>query len=210
MADPNNLVLHEYRLGLMFICKAGNTSIKTALGETLRIQARSPHRIDLFYPSVDKMCMREYRQQGYLVLSVVRHPLARLVSCWADKIETRFHQPFARKYGDRFWPGMAFDAFVHTVADMPDGIADQHFRSMSWDLLAHDGEHIPQYLKIEHAGWWDDLRAKIVTHCGLDIGEQQQANRTGFGKHWREYYTPDTLSIARERYRTDFERFGYA
>lgn len=217
LSDPNSVVVHDKKLVLMMICKAGNTSIKRALGdaldfEKLDVPARmEPHRrLDLYLPTPNKADAINLRGQGYLVCSVVRHPMARLVSCWADKIEERFHRPFHRKYGDVIRAGMPFREFVQLVCSIPDGQADQHFRSMSWDLVSNEGVLIPQHImRLEDASWWERLRRLIFDHCGLDIGEQRTVNATSKGQGWREYFSPDLLEMAAERYAEDLERFGY-
>ena len=203
MADPNNLLIHEHKLCLMLICKAGNTSIKWAIAKALGVP--ETHRTDLYYPKPNKADAKRYRKRGYLVLSVVRHPVSRLVSCWRDKVSNPkgFHKPFARKYGNRFKPGMSFDQWAAFVADIPDGIADQHFRSMTWDLVVDD-EVVPQVIKIESPEWWAQLRGRIADHCGLDIGEERKENK---GRGPAVDNVP--MDLIRERYAQDFQRFCY-
>jgi hypothetical protein len=216
MADPNSVVVHDRKLVVMMICKAGNTSIKRALGDALEIpkldvpENLEPHRrLDLHLPTPNRMDAWNLRKCGYTVVSVIRHPLARLVSCWRDKVAGKFHHPFRRKYGEAVWQGMPFGEFVDFVAGTPDGIADQHFRSMSRDLTTHDGNLIPEHVfRIEDGDWWKKLRATIL-ETGLDIGPQRRENATGGGRDWRGHYTAQSLNTATERYRRDLSLFGY-
>lgn len=205
MADPNNLLIREHKLCLMLICKAANTSIKWAVAQATGLP--QTHRTDLHYPTPNKLDVKQLRDDGYLVLSVIRHPFDRAVSCWYDKVARpkRFHQPFRRKYGDRVKPGMSFAEWVSFIADIPDGLSDQHFRSMSWDLVLSE-KVIPQCIKVESPAWWEHLRARINDHCGLDIGAELRENRAK-----RPDVKVDTISahLLKERYRQDFEYFGY-
>lgn len=202
MADPNNLLIHEHQLALMLICKAANTSIKWSVADAMGLEAT--HRTDLYFPTPNVEDVARLKDEGYLALSVIRHPAMRLLSCWRDKVSNpnRFHQPFRRRYGGVIKPGMSFEAFVDVVSDIPDGVADQHFRSMSWDLV-HDGKVVPEVIKIEKPDWWMRLRDRIKTHCGLDIGPERKENQTKVNG------MSDNPKI-RERYRQDFQRFGYA
>ena len=95
VSEPNNIALHDYRLVLMLICKAANTSIKEAFSEVLE----TPVRLDMVLPNPTKNDAMKLRLQGYRVVTVTRHPLARLASCWRDKIQRTLHAPFVRKYG---------------------------------------------------------------------------------------------------------------
>lgn len=205
MADPNNMLIHEHRLVLMLICKSGNTSIKWAVAEAMGLGPT--HRTDLYFPTPNIENAMSFADEGYLALSVIRHPLARLASCWRDKVAdpNRFHRPFRHKYGGAIIPGMSFGDWVRFVAETPDGIADQHFRSMSWDLVF--GDWTPETIRIERPDWWADLRGRIRSHCGLDIGAQRHENSTG--GDWQGEYTMELRRIACDRYREDLERFGY-
>lgn len=207
MADPNNIAMHDLRLVLMLVCKAGNTSVKKAFAGALDLD----RRIDLVLPTINKRPAREMREEGYLLVSVVRHPLARLASCWADKVvcPDRFHRPFARKYGAAIWPGMGFDAFVRFVAGLDDGIADQHVRSMAWDLVDDEGIVPGLVLRQEESCWWQQLRVAVHDHCGLDIGPELRVNASD-PERIKGIWTDELRALAQERYRQDMEVFGYA
>lgn len=207
MPDPNNIVLHEQRVVLMLICKAGNTSIKQAVGSALGLRnvAQWQHELS----TANKAACRHLRTQGYRVLGTVRHPLARLVSCWADKVErsAQFHEPLRRKYGERVWPGMPFADFARFVCGVPDEAADQHFRGAAWDLCATS--LVPDtLLRMENPTWWDAL-AGVLRAQGLEIGPARTENRTGRGADWRQMYRPDLRTLVERRYADDLEAFGY-
>lgn len=215
MADPNNTVIHRHQLVICFIAKAANTSIKRAVGNVLGLPVihafpprLAPHRrLDIHLPTAPIADVLALKKCGYLAVATTRHPLARLASCWKDKASTHyFHKAFARKYGLK--PGMPFDDFVRFVAETPDEHSDQHFRSMTWDLI-HKGRVVPDHvLRIEDAGWWNELRRLIKEHCDLDIGKELHENKSG-PAGWRTLYTPGLMDVAKERYAEDLENFGY-
>lgn len=217
MADPNNALIARHKLVMMFICKAGNTSVKRALADALKIpnfdapERLQPHRrFDLAFPTPNKMDAYALRQRNYLVCGIVRHPLARLVSCYEDKVcGDKLFGPLGRKYDGKFRHGMPFEAFVKAVASIPDGQADQHFRSMSWDMLTESGELIPNRLfKVDSPDWWGELRTAILDHCRVDIGGERRENKSTHAD-WREYYSPATQHLAEKRYARDMTEFGY-
>jgi hypothetical protein len=216
VADPNNIVLHEKKFAFCFICKAANTSLKRAFGNTLNLPQvenlpgrLAPHRrLDLHLPAPKLKDILIFKEFGYLTAAAVRHPLARLASCWSDKINGKhFHQPFARKFG--LTPDISFADFVYFVSGVPDEQADQHFRSMTWDLM-YENSIVPEHiLKIENDGWWNKLRELIQSHCNFDIGREYFENRGLFGE-WESFYTPELRELAVNRYADDFRNFGYA
>lgn len=217
MADPNNAVIYDRRLVCMFICKAGNTSIKRALADALDLPTADhapeplrPHRrFDLHCPTPNKMDAYALREQGFTVFAVVRNPLARLASCYVDKVRGRLHGPFRRKYGDEVRKGMSFDEWVRFVARTPDGKSDQHFRSMAWDLLTEADEVIPENVfRVEDRDWWRGLRSLLRDRCGVDIGPERRENASGLAD-WASFYGAETRGLAEDRYAADFKAFGY-
>lgn len=218
LADPNNALIASHRIVMMFICKAGNTSVKRALADALDLppndavpEQLQPHRrFDLAFPTPNKMDAHALRAAGWLVCGIVRHPLARIASCYEDKIcgGTLFG-PFARKYGGTIRANMPFADFVDAVCAIPDGQADQHFRSMSWDMATDAGEIVPEHIfRVEDNEWWQDLRRTILNHCEVNIGGERRENASRM-KNWRGYYSPKSLAAAKLRFARDLRLFGY-
>lgn len=217
MADPNNVLMHRQRIAAMFICKAANTSVKQALADKLNLpdvdlerEELKPHRkLSNHLPTPVKTDVWKFRQEGYLTFAVIRHPLARLASCYADKVETRIHPPFLKKYRADVRQGMPFREWVEFVARTPDIAADQHFRSMAWDLVSTSDRIIPAHIfKVEDAGWWNRLRERIMAHCEMDIGPERIVNASRH-RDWPEYYDDETREMAARRYADDLRHFGY-
>jgi len=222
MPDPNYLVLNNRKLILMLICKAGNTSLKRAMASALCISPndsarhrdgrRDPYReLKIYFTVENRTEAWNLRECGYTVISVIRHPLARLVSCWAEKIDGVFHKPFLYTYGTRVGPGMPFDEWVEFVCSLRDEESDQHFRSMAYDLMTVDGKLMPEFIfKVEDVDWWKKLRALLIKRCDIDLGGESRLNSTGAGRNWQMYYNPRLLHMAGRRYKRDLEVFGYA
>lgn len=102
---------------------------------------------------------------------------------------------------------MSFGDFVRFVAQTPDEKAEQHFRSMSADLVCA-GHLVPNLvLKIEDHDWWSVLRDTLKSK-GIDLGPERKENASST-TDWRDAYSPELIEIASRRYRTDMEIFGY-
>ena len=83
--------------------------------------------------------------EDFLYFSVFRDPVARLFSCYKDKIagaaahgrpgifHTRFHRAVHGLFGgtDPARPGLSFDAFAQAVAAVPDCLRDRHTMSQA-------------------------------------------------------------------------------
>lgn len=157
------------------IPKAGSSSIRMALfGRLYDVREREA-------------------PEGYWV-AFVRHPLARLVSCYQHWIVDRFHHRMAVQ---GLTERMPFSAFVEAVSAIPDSSADMHFKSQSEliggepdfigrvESLAEDWRHVQKHFQAR----------PIVRHNSTKHPE------------WRSSYTPDLREVAIERYRDDMERF---
>lgn len=157
------------------IPKAGSSSVRMALfGRLYDVRERE-------------------EPEGYWV-AFVRHPLARLVSCYQHWIVDRFHHRMAiHGLTER----MPFPYFVEAVSAIPDSRADMHFQSQSaiirgepdfigrTESLAEDWRHVQKHFKARPIG-----RHNSTQHAD-----------------WQSFYTPELRAVAIERYREDMERF---
>lgn len=184
MPDPNNVV--SERIVYMGVCKAANTSIKTAL---LEGREADPHRAFRSCSAVEAL---ELRGLGYRVFSVVRNPIARLRSCWADKVVGGF-RPFLRDHGIE---ACGFDEFVARVADIPDCEANQHFRSMAFDLCVGD-EVVPRWWRLE-----DDPWRQVSKYIRINLDVQRLNVSTDVPA-----VSQATERLIRKRYARDFRLF---
>ena len=141
------------------------------------------------------------------VFSFVRNPLARLYSCYRDKVvnaEQRRETCTLAPFGIRF--GIDFDTFIRRVAEIPDEQADQHFRSQHCFII-HRGQPLADFIgHVESfAEDWSSLQERFNLP---DIGR----NRRLSGPPTALTTLPvsrSTAEVAVERYRQDIELFGY-
>jgi len=162
------------------------------------------------------------QQVEYWKFAFVRHPLDRLVSCYAEKVAQKdaggnrltgkYHvngvsRSFRARYGSMFFPGMSFKEFVATVSRIPEDEADKHFVSQHTFLEDRNGAMIPNFIgKLETLS--EDMRY-VARKCGFPKNTQLphllQSKRVGF----ESYYDSATAAQARKRYSKDCEIFGY-
>lgn len=131
--------------------------------------------------------------EGHWV-AFVRHPLARLVSCYQHWIVNAFHHRMA-VHG--LTQGMPFADFVKAVALIPDADADMHFKSQSALI---DGQ--PDYIGRAEAIGQDWKHVQSVFGVG-PIGHHNRTDHAG----WESFYCPELATIALERYQQDMENY---
>jgi hypothetical protein len=180
--------------------KSGNTSIARAIpqGEKTRICARS--------------LVREYAD--WTTFSFVRNPYARLVSTYCQKIHadavTRgnvvggVHRGFL-ELGLPMSAGMSFEEFAEVACDYDDSATEKHLKSQTHHLY-RQGRLLPASVgRLENM---DRDWARLVTSLGVRH-PLPHLNRSRH-RHWSEFYRDAALrQRVAERYRSDFENFGY-
>lgn len=146
----------------------------------------------------------------------VRNPYDRTVSCWLNQIaqptafskilfQNGMHRAFWRYPGLK--PGMTFPGFVKTVVDIPDETANPHFKSQSFFITDEGGQLIPDFI-----GRFEMLQEDFNIVCqrvGAERVQLPHRNRTAKREPWKKYYTKETKRLIYERYKRDFENFGY-
>lgn len=189
--------------------KSASTSIRRALATQLGLPTEDVHRLTPFQ-GLDKHGAQAFQRNGYLVIGSVRHPVARLASCWYDKV---YRAPFYVEFQNfsEFRPGMSFVDFVDAVADIPDEDAEPHFRSQSFDLV-DEGRVIPDVLIDQSTilADWNRVRAHVAVRTSPHVWlpDLTWDNRNP----WRDDIgeVPErTLVVIRERFADDFAAFGY-
>lgn len=206
MPDPNIVKIKEDKIGFMFVCKAGNTSIKEVLKTHFckdRI-FRNIHYPRALAPYV-KYCKRNSFTDDYLVFGTCRHPEDRLISCWKDKIFNRFHSGFqCKKYN--FYRKMPFSKFVEEILNIEDDIdCEQHIRSQHFDL---DLKRIDHLIRMEsfYDDWEKSLRL-IKKHCGKNYPKMAfHENKT---ENVNLEISKETRALIEKRYVRDYELLGY-
>jgi hypothetical protein len=204
--DPNIIKIEEDKIGFMFVCKAGNTSIKEVLKTHFckdRI-IKNIHTKTALLPYV-KYCKKDTFTDDYLVFGTCRHPEDRLISCWKDKIFNRFHPGFRHKEYN-FYRKMPFSDFVEEILNIEDGTdCEQHIRSQHFDL---DVERIDYLIRME--SFYDDWEKSLLlikNHCGKNYPKMT------FHKNKTESVdleiSKETRALVEKRYARDYELLGY-
>ncbi len=201
---PKAIRLQDLRAIYVPIPKVACRSIKFTLAQHLGLDD-NPHVANWDY--IGRAAVG--RHTGYFRFAIVRNPLDRLLSCYAQKI-VQFRQEALRdrplvfwKYGDRFHRDMTFADFIETVAQIPDAVSDPHFRSQH-HFVYHRGARI-----VDVVGTFESLEADweaIAAHTQLPLLPQQNRSRH---RPFEEVYTPGLARLAYARYEEDVQRFGY-
>ncbi len=173
-------------------------------------------------PSLNAAITRMARETPMpLRFGFVRDPFHRLVSCYRDKAlklreedklwnlpkyeKALVSVPLYDLLRYQKWPD-SFADFVGLVASTPDHLADAHFRSQ-YASLHENGELLVDHIgKVENFA--EDMR-RIGEQFGLTMPETNAADRSTGKYDYRDYYTPELVEIAAQRYRQDIETFGY-
>jgi len=182
------------------IAKAGCTAVKTAIAE----QAGVPFEV-VQWEKPWKVPVSQI-PAGLFVFTVVRHPMARLVSCWADYVqnprvaEVR-HNPEFRPLEDMPFP--EFTQYVRTARE-----PNLHY-APQWPQLHVDGKLIvDRIIKLEEIEQrWPELQQEF----GLpDLPTDEDGRRPSKHEPWPTYYTDGLRRRAVRYYRSDFRHLGYS
>ncbi len=200
---PSAILLPAQKLLYVPVPKVANRSIKAALADAAGLPYTDPH--EAAFQTVPLTAVPDLTD--YFRFTFVRHPLDRLVSCYAQKIvlyARQLQMPLLFwRYGRRFWPEMSFAEFVTAVAAIPDGRADRHFCSQH-TFVYRQGAPIVDFVgRFEQlAQDWEFVRQQA------NIGPLPHFNPSPH-KPFAEMYTPALAQLAVARYRQDMALFGY-
>ncbi len=150
---------------------------------------------------------------SYFTFTFVRNPFSRFVSFFRDKYRYKaFRHRDGRYYSTLhvfFWliEISSFADLTRKVSRLPDFHLDEH--------------SAPQYLKLDSLealgvrvnfiGKFETLEQdfeKIRKRFNL-LPLEHDNRSSGAHEDWRDYYTPQTAKMVYQRYRRDFEMFGY-
>jgi hypothetical protein len=176
----------------------GDTSLSSS---DLKSLAEKQLKVKLRPTRVLQMAGEYYR------FSFVRNPLARLYSCYRDKVvnaQNRRKRCTLRTYGMYF--GMSFDEFIKRVSELPDSYSDQHFRSQS-ALLSYKGELFVDYWgKLER---FTDDWAPISSQFNLDVPSRSRRVSGEAIPLCELPLTRQSLELVMKRFEEDLDLFDY-
>lgn len=201
-ANKTVIVLREHRILIYCVTKVAASSIKAAVLKALGLIGSDVPDLKLIHhhPDLKMAFPYETENSDYLKVGIVRNPAARLVSCWADKVNRTNIGPNLQRYG--FKPHMPFDEFIDTVCR--NIRADVHFYPQS-EMIGKHMDFVGRFENLENA--WREIR-RLCQHKGLQLDELPKLNSS---QHvdWQSYYDRRLSVLIRSHYHEDFIRFGY-
>lgn len=218
--NSEKLVSDEYRFIWAGVPKAATRSILTAL-------YRKPDTglgCRMVNDELWELLKSNGSYKDYYKFTFVRNPWARIVSCYKDKIlapKEKYINEVIDKIPD-LTQGMTFEAFVQFLMDSPYGRdegADRHWASQHRFVEDPKGtvlvdaigktENIQEdfdYIS-KHIGLPSLKLPWLNTHIGWNPGQEKLIEKDPF--YYRDYYTPKTREIVRQRYYIDIGKFDY-
>lgn len=206
------LYISKYSLVLLQLLKCGS-SVTRWIASTLNGTPVMPtvEATDAYHhpvmQGVEWVAARRRKPGGFLrVYAIVRDPVERLRSCWADKMQhigdTFIYKGF-RIY-DCFRAGMSFEDFALAVADIPDSQADPHFVSQ-WSSLHHKMVFLPtRLLRLERLAedWFKASREDGVPSLAIPLINESSRPKPAVSAAIR--------AVIEQRYAKDYEVLSYA
>lgn len=183
------------------MAKAACSSIKEAIAahkgvdfETLTW--KHPHRRHLSYAR-DRSDLYRF--------TFVRHPAARLVSCWADWCQPPY--PDRGNYDKN--PALArlrgidFPTFIHHVCDQVDGQRNEHYAIQWRQLFSHGSVVVDDAFKVrELSVTWAMLQERF------GLPDLPHVRRSEHGP-WQDYFDDELEALVLHHYHEDFANLGF-
>ena len=216
-----NILIENHKALFFIIPKTGCTSLKVQLVKPLGMKQSENihsfiHQLEHYnfpFSNYDELTTT-YKE--YFKFAMVRNPWDRLVSCFKDKIrtadynETGFKNGVAiplQRFGASFYGGMTFEAFIDVVCELPDAIADDHFRSQFYQLISSEGE-----LLINYIGRFETMKESLLEinqKTRLQFISSIHLNKSGSVKPYQDYYNKELIEKVRKRYFADIHLLQY-
>ena len=134
------------------------------------------------------------------VFTFVRHPLARFVSAYVEKVQTGKVHILMPKWKNHLSPNMSAAEFLDFIVGFPHDqeLLNDHFCPQSW-LLRH--------VELDFVGRLENVAEdwKVLMERGLP--ELPHLHKTPNVKPWQDMLDESTEQKAREFYRDDFDRW---
>lgn len=196
-------IFHQDKLCYSDVPKAASTSIRSLLYKHY-IGKEPQNDIHYLYRIENLQSFDFQNDDSYFSFSVVRNPFERLVSSYKNKFQKDQWSARTYLFGIMNY-GISFDSFVKWVSLIPEPLAEDHFISQYAILYDKKGK-----CRVEHIGKFEELNTfwKEVVQKHRNLPNLPHYNSTK-KTDWRDFYTLKTAKMIYNRYKKDFETFGY-
>lgn len=209
------------------IDKVANSTIKQCLFE-IEYQPVGKRPVTLFdkrcspllspYQLPDTLLQDALTGNDFFRFAFVRDPYSRLLSCYLDRILTKTSNPRrdlnkSLKANNLPTDDVDFETFIETICNQSSPQQNSHWRvqhdDLCFDLIEFD--YIAKFEKL-----WDEMEVLSKRIFGRvhpemkDRGINKSPKATGANQRLKEYYTQKTADMVFDRYRQDFDSFGYS
>ena len=180
------------------VAKSACSSIKTSMaGEFPKGRSIHYHTRNLSQKKIPRS------KRSYFSFTYVRNPYDRLISCYKDKfVKQRESFLYTHYLFGYLSVDDSFEDFVRKVSRLPDFLCDRHFKSQCGIVFSRGS-------RIDHIGKVEDLPEdyrKIRERYGFaELKKLNKSRRVGD----EELLTENVKEMIHNRYRKDFETFGY-
>lgn len=226
----NYIVRDDYRFVYLWVHKVACSSVKAALLPLFDLDS-TPHEQtlpdgrrhfivhDVFESTAYQVSQQHFlnskKYEHYFKFAFTRNPFDRLLSCYRDKIERpnipRYMLMSAKRSGTLFYPRMPFAEFVETVCNIPDHLADGHFRPQHLTIRDQEGKIAADYVgKFENLTEDFSYIKQKIGASDLELPERNRINSARqVSTSYQDFYDERLKDLMYERYEKDFENFGY-
>ena len=185
----------------MHIPKTGGASIgQLCISKGIRIIGHN-----LRNPNYISLAQYRHSHPDILSLTIVRNPWDRLISAYHFLSHGGLND-FDNKDADRYVSHYSgFNEFVSSAFDDASILAQIHFRPQH-EWISDENGVIADYV-----GRFEALQHHVSAYfalAGLPDDKLQHVNRATH-KHYKQYYSKESVDIVREVYSKDIELFGY-
>jgi chondroitin 4-sulfotransferase 11 len=205
----NYVVLPDHKLIYLVTPKSGCTSILSNLGLSYNIKTYTEEGREIHsHPDfITELRIIRKKYNKFFKFTFVRNPISRIVSCYKDKILG--HENYENYYFDNYHykikSDISFEEFIKVISNIPDFLADRHFKSQYFSIVKNNKYKIDYIGKIENIDYdWQKLAIKYNLNSKMPHKNKSDSNNNYF-----DFYNIKTAELIYRRYKNDFKYFGY-
>jgi dermatan 4-sulfotransferase 1 len=211
--------LKQQNIAFIRVPKAANSSVRIKLARCFGLTKQSeisPNK-DRFWRDIESDSATSMTTSQFATrqvtrdcwsFTVVRNPVARLYSCWNNKVIE--NEDLSKKFlASGVRSGMPFDEFVDCVARTDEKNSDIHVWSMK-TILCHEGRVVPDFVgRVETIDRdWKHICYEVQIRTGTKLGPMLQRNVRGQTEgSIFDTFSPETKNLILQKYKEDFELF---